>query len=89
MPFEVWLHPKADSFLNSLDPLLKKSIKIKLIELTKEPNKKGKQLKPSNFFRMRIGKYRAIYEIIWDKSKVNVLFIGHRDQVYDNFKRLF
>jgi len=87
MSFEVWLHPKADAFLDSLDSVLKKKIKDKLRELSEEPNKKGKQL-TSSFFRMRIGKYRAIYEILWDELRVNVLFIGHRDHVYDDFEKL-
>ncbi|MCK4953440.1 type II toxin-antitoxin system RelE/ParE family toxin [Candidatus Bathyarchaeota archaeon] len=89
MSFEVYLHPKADSFLKNLNSRTKERIKNHLRELVEEPDKKGKPLDPSQFLSMRIGDYRAIYEIIWDESKVNVLFIGHRDQVYANFERVF
>jgi len=64
-------------------------IRSRLSELAEEPNKKGKESAFRQFLSMRIGDYRAIYEIIWEDERVNILFIGHRSQVYDDFERSF
>ncbi|NIP34538.1 MAG: type II toxin-antitoxin system RelE/ParE family toxin, partial [Thermoplasmata archaeon] len=42
----------------------------------------------SEFWRLRIADYRAIYEIDTTNDRVVVLFIGHRTDVYDDFSRL-
>lgn len=88
MSFGVYLHPRAVGFLNSLDSATRERIKSRLRELAEGPNKKGRRLISSPFFRMRIGRYRAIYKILWNESRVNVLFIDLRDRVYDDFKRI-
>ena len=48
----------------------------------------GKKLKHSDYWRLRIGDYRAIYEIDYETKQIIVLFIGHRKDVYDDFSRL-
>ncbi len=87
MSYEVLLHPKANRFIENADNPLEKRIKKKLKTLSTEPEK-GKKLKHSNFWRLRIGDHRAIYEIKSSKKKVVILFIGHRKDVYDDFSRL-
>jgi len=37
---------------------------------------------------MRIGDYRAIYQIDENKQQVFILFIGHRSTVYDDFLKM-
>lgn len=86
MAYKVLLHPKAARFLKKLDAQSKKPIKSKLKNLAKEPEL-GKPLKYSNFWRLRVGDYRAIYEIFEDKKQVVVLFVGHRKDVYDDFSK--
>lgn len=58
-----------------------------LKELERSPEI-GEQLKPSQFWKIRIGDYRVIYEIDKTSSRVIVLFVGHRKSVYDEFSRL-
>lgn len=88
MSYRVLLHPKAADFLTRADASLKKRIKDRLSELENSPEKKGQRLKYSPFWRLRIGDYRAIYEIDEGKKRVIILFIGHRREVYDDFSRL-
>jgi mRNA interferase RelE/StbE len=45
-------------------------------------------LRHSEFWRLRIGDYRAIYEVDRSKEQIVVLYIGHRKDVYDDFSRL-
>jgi len=56
--------------------------------LESSPERKGERLKHSQFWRARIGDYRAIYEIDKEKRMVIILFTGHRREIYDWFSRL-
>lgn len=89
MAFTVLLHPKAARALEKIEKSVKSRIIEKLRELADYPDKTGKRLKYSDFWSLRIGDYRAIYEINEDKNQVIVLFIGHRKNVYDDFSKMF
>ena len=88
MTYTVVLHPKAHAFLTTCDDELSQRIRKKLLVLKTYPQK-GKKLKYSDFWRLRIGEYRAIYEIECKKERIVVLYIGHRKEVYDDFSRIF
>ncbi|HIE19127.1 TPA: type II toxin-antitoxin system RelE/ParE family toxin [Candidatus Bathyarchaeota archaeon] len=88
MNYRGFLHPEAAEFLRKLSYPLRKKIKDRLRELGESPGEKGQRLKHSLLYRLRIGDYRAIYEIRVEEGKVIVLFIGHRRTVYDDFSRL-
>ena len=87
MGYAVLLHPKASKELENLEKSISERIKKKLRELSTDPEK-GERLKHSDFWRLRIGEYRAIYEIDHKNENVIILFIGHRKDVYDDFSRL-
>jgi len=87
--FEVLLHPKAVKELEKIEDQVKSRIKEKLRELRDNPERMGKRLKPSDFWSLRVGDYRAIYEINRNKNQVVILFIRHRKKVYDDFSKMF
>ncbi len=87
MSFRVFLHPKAAKSLLKLQASIRERIHHALKELEDSPEK-GDQLKPSQFWRLRIGDYRAIYEIDRTQRKIIVLYVGHRKNIYDDFSRL-
>lgn len=87
MNFSILLHPKSNSFLKKVEKDIAEQIKKNLQELKEKP-KKGKKLKYSDFWSLRIGEYRVIYEINTNKKQVIILYIGHRKNVYDDFSRL-
>lgn len=89
MAYDVFLHPKAKRFLDKLNTERGEQIKSRMKALRKIPQKKGKRLKYSNFWCLRAGDYRVIYEIDRERKSVVVLFIGHRKNVYDDFSQLF
>ncbi len=89
MVFTVLLHPKAAKELEKIENTTKTRIVERLRDLKDNPEKVGKILKHSNFWSLRVGDYRAIYEIDRTKRQVVVLFIGHRKKVYDDFSKLF
>ena len=88
MAFAILLHQKAAKELEKLEENLRTRIKERLRELQNNPELIGKPLKPSDFWSLRIGDYRAIYEIDRAKKQVIVLFIGHRKKVYVDFSKM-
>ncbi|MFC1455116.1 type II toxin-antitoxin system RelE/ParE family toxin [Candidatus Undinarchaeota archaeon] len=88
MSFRVVFDRRASNYLEKLEKTTKSRIKSKLTELKNNP-KFGERLKYSDLWKLRIGEYRAIYEIKGEKKKVIILFIGHRENVYDDFSRIF
>jgi len=87
--FTVLLHPKAVEALEKIEEQTRLMITEKLRELRNRPERVGKRLKYSEFWSLRLGDYRAIYEINRDKNQVVILFIGHRKKVYDDFSKMF
>lgn len=87
MTFSVLLTPKAAKSLKKLQRSVGPRIAEALKLLERSPDA-GEQLKPSKFWKLRVGDYRAIYEIDKPSSRVIVLFVGHRRNVYDEFSRL-
>ena len=89
MSFVVVLHPKAAKELAKIEESMRLRIVERLRELRNKPDRVGKRLRYSDFWSVRVGDYRAIYEIDRGKSRVVVLFIGHRRKVYDEFSKMF
>ena len=89
MVFAVLLHPKAAKELEKIENTTKARIVERLGDLKDNPERVGKILRHSNFWSLRVGDYRAIYEIDRTRRQVVVLFIGHRKKVYDDFSKLF
>ena len=89
MAFTVLLHPRAAKELEKVEDQTRLRIKDRLGELRDNPEKIGKLLRNSDFWSLRIGDYRAIYETDRNKKQVVVLFIGHRKKVYDDFSKIF
>ena len=86
--FAVVLHPLAHRELESLDARVRKEVRKKLRELGQFPER-DKRLTGSPFRSLRIGDYRAIYEVRAREQRVIVLFVAHRKRVYADFAKLF
>lgn len=88
MSFTVLLNPKAAKELEKVDCEIRARIVERLKEL-KDNQEIGRILRYSNFWSLRVGDYRIIYEIDRTKKQMIILFIGHRSNVYDDFSKLF
>jgi len=82
------LDSKAAKALRKLNDTNRVRMRKALGEVAVDPWKAGKPLHPSNFWGVRSGDYRAVYEINADQNQVIVLFIGHRKNVYDDFSKM-
>lgn len=87
MTFNIFLHPKANTALDKLDKTIQSLVKKKIKELKDSPDQ-GERLVGSDFWKIRAGDYRIIYEIHSKTEKVIILYIGHRKNVYDEFARM-
>ena len=88
MTFKVLLHPKAAKELQKTEKHIQTRIVESAKQLRENPDKIGKPLKQSDFWSLRIGDYRVIYEIDQNKKQVVILFVDHRSKVYDDFSKM-
>jgi mRNA interferase RelE/StbE len=86
--FKVLLHPKAAKELQKIEKQARTRIIDSAKQLRENPEKLGKRLKQSDFWSLRVGDYRIIYEIDQNKKQVVILFVGHRSKVYDDFAKM-
>ena len=66
-----------------------KNDRIRIIEkiksLSQDPHPTGsKKLSGQEKYRMRQGNYRILYQVIDDELIINVVKVGHRQDVYKN-----
>ena len=82
MKYKVILDPKAVSYLKKLDISISERILKSLWKLRENPAKFGKPLVGINLWVLRVGDYRVIYNLLEKDKKVEILFIGHRKNIY-------
>lgn len=87
--FGIRYLPEAKNAAKKLPPEIKPRVRGGIEELLHNPFA-GKELvdELSNFRSLAIGIYRVIYLIIEEESLIEIHFIGHRRDVYMNFKEL-
>lgn len=88
MTFKVLLHSKAAKEIQKIEETVRSRIIERAKQLHENPDKLGKPLKQSDYWSLRVGDYRVIYEINQNKKQVITLFIGHRSKVYDDFSKM-
>ena len=88
MSYKVLLHPKAAKELQQTEKQIRTRILENAKQLRENPDKVGKALKQSDFWSLRVGDYRVIYEIDQNKNQVVILFVGHRSKVYEDLSKM-
>ena len=81
--------PEASRLLSKLHPENKRRIKKALGGLQQDPYP-GKDLQEelSGFKSLRIKKYRVVYNINEEEKIIQILYIGLRSDVYEQFRYL-
>ncbi len=80
--YSIELTKKAKQFLLKLPKTEQEIIVKKIYSLREQPHAHFKKLVGSRLWRLRIGKYRAIIDVIIKGKRLFVLRIGKRDEVY-------
>ena len=83
MPYRVEIEKRAAKTLESINEPDYSRLKSAILNLEKNPRPLGyRKLKGREAYRITVGNYRIIYEIIDNVLFVNVLLIGHRKDIY-------
>ena len=83
--FEVIYAKSVAKDLRKIPPSTLPKIRQGIEELTHFPNLSNiKHLKnhPVADYRLRIGVYRVLFDVDWEKMEIHILKIGHRKDVY-------
>lgn len=82
--YKLVFDKKVIKDLKQIDSVWQKKILDKMNEILVISPYDGKRLvgNMSNFYRIRVGDYRIIYEVIEDIVTVEIIKIGHRKEVY-------
>jgi mRNA interferase RelE/StbE len=83
MGYTVRLRPSADRTLGRLPRELQGRILSKLDQLAENPHLPGtEKLHGEPGYRVRVGDYRIVYDILHQEVTILVIRIGHRREVY-------
>ena len=83
MKFKIIWDKKAQDELDKLENIIACRIILKVRDLSEDPFSKDiKRLKGKTSFRLRVGDYRIIFDIIRDT--IIILRVGHRKNIYEN-----
>lgn len=82
MAYRVIWSERASRELGKLDRSVAKRILEQVDGLREAPKRGLRQLIGVPYFRLRVGDYRVIVELLEDKLLILVLKVGHRRSVY-------
>ncbi len=80
--YSVEFSKSAQRFFNKLDDFEAKIISKKIKEMEEDPFRNLKRLQGNKLWRLRIGDYRVIVDVIVSKNKIYIVRIGKRSNVY-------
>ncbi len=80
--WQVLLHPEVNKFLESLDKELSERIKNKLRQLKGDPFVFLESLHGTDYYKLRIGEYRALIDADFSNKILKVQVLDHRSRVY-------
>jgi len=81
--YKIVFAKKSLKSLNKIPEKEAKKILRVLFKLKENPFPKGcAKLSGRDYYRIRIGDYRAVYKVIGNELKILIIRIGHRKEVY-------
>ena len=85
MTFQVVLHPQVVEFLKKTDAKLKERIrnKLKLLQITPFHFLEHYE---GEYYKLRIGEYRALIDVDFEKKLIKVQVLDHRSRIYKSGK---
>lgn len=83
MHFDIVWSSNAEKELRKLERIIAKRIFRFVGRLESNPERWLTRLVNSQFYRLRVGDYRIIVDINFEKKQIDVLDLGHRRNIYD------
>lgn len=84
--FKLTYSETSRNQIQKLPPILKPVIKLKIEQIREAPYS-GKYLERelSGYLSMRSKRYRIIYKILEEEKVVQIHYVGHRKDIYEQF----
>ena len=82
--YEIIFDPKAIEFLEKSERQLAKRIWDKLMSTKENPHHFVERLSGRGDYKLRIGDYKEIADIDENKKRIEITFVGHRKNVYQD-----
>lgn len=84
MIYKVEINKVARKKLDKMSDSIVEPILKVIYNLAENPRPQGyKKLTGRSGFRIRVGNYRIIYEIIEDILLIKIIYLGHRKDIYE------
>ena len=80
--YSIQIEKNAEDFLKKLQKKDAEIILNKIYFIRENPFRYLKRLQGEKLWRLRIGDYRAIIDIVISMNKIIVIRIGHRKNIY-------
>jgi len=86
MVYRIFISRDAEKGFNKTPKQIRKNIILAITKLKNNPRPMNvwKIGGSENYYRIRVGDYRIVYEINDKESKINILRIRHRKDAYLN-----
>jgi len=86
MVFSVQFSPQATRFIRKLDKHTKERIRNKITNLQREPfpteTTRVESYKKEKIFRVRVGVYRILYSVRYEKETIVIFKVDKRSRIY-------
>lgn len=86
MSYVIKLHPKVNRFLNKCDKSLSDRIKKRLRILKEDPFRYLEHYEGKDYYKLRIGDYRALIDVDTSRKVIFVRVLDHRKRIYKRYK---
>ncbi|MFH1500883.1 MAG: type II toxin-antitoxin system RelE/ParE family toxin [archaeon] len=80
--YSIQIEKNAEDFLRKLQKKDAEIILNKIFSIRENPFRFLKRLQGQKLWRLRVGDYRVIVDVIISMNKIIVLRIGHRKNIY-------
>lgn len=86
MPYKIFIERNAEKDFRKIPKAIRERINSIIIKLKYNPKPLSvrKISGSENYYRIRMGDYRIIYEINDKEKKINIFRIRHRKEAYSN-----
>ena len=80
--YKIRIKKSVTKDISSFDKKINQRLLKSIQKLQNNPYKNAKKITGKEFYRIRVGKYRIVYEIIKTNFEIIIYKIGHRKDIY-------
>ena len=86
MPYKVFLESRAEKDFKKLPREIRNRVFLAILDLKRDPRptEVKKLSAKEEYYRLRVGDWRVVYEINTKQKKISIFRIRHRREAYRN-----